>query len=99
VKSTWLAIALAKAGRRDEAAQVIQPAVALDRELSAKNHGAVWVAVELAGALYAQALADQKQRAALLLEAARLLDAAAPSLRATHDVRQLREMVRTAAAG
>jgi hypothetical protein len=35
----------------------------------------------------------------MLREAAQLLDTTVPSIRATHDVRQMREMVRAAATG
>jgi hypothetical protein len=83
-------------GKLDEAAHTIGPAVQFERELAAKNHGDQWVPVELAGALYAQALADKKQSAALLREAARLLDGTAPTVRNTHDVRLWREWIRQA---
>jgi hypothetical protein len=96
VKSTWLAMALARTGKLLEAAQVIAPAVQFERELAAKNHGDQWVPVELGGALYAEALADKKQSAALLREAARLLDGTAPTVRDTHDVRLWREWIRQA---
>jgi len=75
---------------------VIGPVVQFDRELAAKNHGDQWISVELAGALYAAALADNKQSAALLREAARLLDGTAPTVRDTHDVRLWRERIRDA---
>jgi hypothetical protein len=96
IKSTWLALALARGGKLAEAAQVIGPVVQFDLELVAKNHGDQWIAVELASALYAEALADNKQRAALLREAARLLDGAAPTVRDTHDVRLWRARIRQA---
>jgi hypothetical protein len=97
IKSTWLAIALAKGGRAEEAVQVVRPVVAFEREMAAKNLGDAWVSVELAGALYAEALADKTQSAAMLQEAAKLLDATVPSVRTTHDVRQIRTLVREAA--
>jgi hypothetical protein len=96
VKSTWLAMALARQNRMQEAAQVIGPVVKFQRELSAKNHGDQWLPVELAGGLFAQALTDGAKRAALLHEAAALLDAAPASMRAVHDVRQWRERIRDA---
>jgi len=96
IKSTWLALALARGGKLAEAAQVIGPVVQFDRELVAKNHGDQWISVELAGALYAEALAENKQSAALLREAGRLLDGTAPTVRDTHDVRLWRERIRDA---
>jgi tetratricopeptide (TPR) repeat protein len=95
-KSTWLAMALARQGHLQEAAQVIGPVVKFEREIAAKNHGDQWVAVELASALYAQALADRNRRAKLLQEAAELLDGVPPTLRSLHDVRLWRERVREA---
>jgi hypothetical protein len=94
--STWLAMALARQGRFDEGAQEIGPIVKFQRELAARNHGDQWQPVELAAALYAQALADGKQRAKLLQQAAVLLDGASPTLRPLHDVRLWRERVRDA---
>jgi tetratricopeptide (TPR) repeat protein len=93
IKSTWLAMALARGGKIDEAAEVIGPMVHFERDLAAKNHGDQWVPVELAGALYAEALADKAQSAALLREAARLLEGTAPAVRETHDVRLWREWI------
>ena len=96
IKSTWLAMALAREGKLDAAAQMIGPAVQFERELAAKNHGDQWVPVELAGALYVLALADRKESAVLLREAARLLDGTALPVRNTHDVRLWREWIRQA---
>jgi hypothetical protein len=94
--STWLAMALARQGRFTEAAQEIAPVVQFQREIAVRNHGDRWQPVEFAGALYAQALADQRQRAALLRQAAALLDGAAPTLRSLHDVRLWRQRVQQA---
>jgi hypothetical protein len=96
IKSTWLAMALARAGKLGEAMQVVGPVVQFERELAAKNHGDQWVPVELADALYAEALADKKQSAALLREAARLVDGTASTVRDTHEVRLWREWIRQA---
>ena len=94
--STWIAMAQARQGRPTEAAQTIAPIVKLQRELAAKNHGDQWLPLELAGALYAEALSDSKRGAALLREAAALVDGLAPALRPLHDVRQWRERIRQA---
>jgi hypothetical protein len=94
IKATWLALALARQGHLDEAAQVIGPVVEFERGLAAKNRGDAWVPMELAGALYAQALTDKKHSAALLNEAAKLLDGASAAVRNTHEVHRWREWVR-----
>jgi len=94
--STWLALALVRQGRVAEAAQEIGPVVKFQRELAARNHGDQWQPVELASALYVQALADKDQRAKLLQQAAALLDDASPPLRSLHDVRYWRDGVREA---
>jgi hypothetical protein len=98
-KSTWLAMALAREGRLPEAAQVIGPVVKFQRELAAKNHGDRWQPLELAAALYAEALGDSKNREPLLREAAGLIDALPATLRPLHDVRQWRERVQQALQG
>ncbi len=98
-KSTWLAMAIARQGRFDEAAQVIGPVVKFHRELAAKNHGDQWQPLELAAALYAESLTDEKNRAALLREAAALVDRLPSTLRPLHDVRQWRERIQAAERG
>jgi len=95
-KATWLAMALAREGHIDEAAQVIAPVVKFQRELAARNHGDRWQPVELARALFAQALTDKTRSTALLREAAALLDATPPAIRNLHDIKQWRERVRSA---
>jgi hypothetical protein len=95
-KSTWLAMALARQGHLEEASQVIAPVVKFHRDLAARNHGDVWQPVELAGALFAQALSDKTRSAALLHEAAALLDATPLALQGLHDVKQWRQRVREA---
>ncbi len=92
--STWLAMALARQGKTAEAAKLIAPVVQLERSLAARNHGEAWVPVELAGALYAQALTDRAKSPQLLREAAALLDALPADLSNMHDVRLAREYIR-----
>ncbi|HMI37795.1 MAG TPA: hypothetical protein VK505_09255 [Steroidobacteraceae bacterium] len=94
--STWLAMALARQGKTKEAAQLIGPVVKFQRGLAARNRSDQWLPVELASALYAQALTDPKQRTALLQEAATLLGAAPAPLRNLHDVRQWRNLIAAA---
>jgi hypothetical protein len=98
-KSTWLAMAMARQGRMTEAAQVIAPVVAFHRELAAKNRGDQWQPVELAAALYAQALTDTTHRAGLLREAAAKIDALPATMRNLHDIRQWRERILAAERG
>ncbi len=90
--STWLTMALARQ-HKPEAAQTIGPVVALQRELASRNHGDRWQPFELACALYAQALTDPAHHAALLAEAARLIDGLKPSIRALRDVQMWRGFI------
>jgi len=82
-----------------EAARTIGPVLRFYRELAAKNHGDQWLPLELAAALYAEALAEPARSAALLREAGGLIDGLSPELRTVHDVRQWRERIRQAQAG
>ena len=91
--TTWLAMAIARQGRTDEAAKLIAPVVKLERGLVARNHGDAWVPVELAGALYAQSLTDRAQAPALRHESAALLDRVPAEMRNIHDVRIWREFI------
>ena len=97
--TTWLALAQLRQGRTPEAAATIAPVVKLYRELAPRNHGDVWLPLELASALYAQALTDPKQRAALLKESAALVDGLAPVLRPLREVQQWRERIHDAQRG
>ena len=94
--STILALALAGERRNDEARQAIEPIVKFHRELAARNHGDQQQHVELARTLYAQALIEPAKRAALLREAASLLDSVPAQMRALHSVQLWRERVRAA---
>jgi hypothetical protein len=96
--STWIAMTLARQGRLAEAAQTIAPVVKFQRELAARNRGDQWQPAELAAALYAQALSEPQRSAALLHEAAALLDALPAEIGSVYDNRQWRARVREAAA-
>jgi hypothetical protein len=96
---TWLAMMQARQGHRDEAAKTIAPAVKSERELAARNHGDQWVPFELGCALYAQALAEPGQRAALLREAAALMNGLAPEIGALHDAQRWRKWIQQAQQG
>ena len=91
--ATWRAMAQARQGKYAEATKLIVPVVKYDRELAARNHGDQWVSIELASALYVQALTDKSRSAELLREAAALIDGAVPAVRNLHDVRRWRERI------
>jgi hypothetical protein len=94
--STWLAMAQARQGHTGEAAQTIAPVVKMQRDLAATNHGDEWLPLELAAALFSQALTDPKTRVASLHEAQRLLDGLPGELRGVSDVRQWHARIREA---
>jgi hypothetical protein len=97
--STWLAMSLAREGKISEAAQTIGPVVKFQRELAARNHGDEWQPLELAAALYVQSLTDKNKSAALLREAAGLVDGLPPTLRTLHDVRIWHDLIQQAQKG
>ena len=97
--STWLAMSLVRQGRITEAAQTIDPVVKFQRELAARNHGDQWQPFELACALYVQSLTDKNESAALLREAAGLVDGLPSTMRALHDVRLWRDLIQQAQKG
>jgi tetratricopeptide (TPR) repeat protein len=89
----WEAMAKARQDNKSDAARTIAPVVKFERELAAKNHGDQWVALDLASALYVQALAEPARRAALLAEALSLINGLAPELRPLHDTLQWRARI------
>ena len=91
--STWLAMSLARQGKLSEATKVIDPVVKFEQGLLNRDHGDVWVAYELAGALYAQSLAEPAERAHLVSGAAALLRGLPPQVQKVRDVRWLRQWV------
>jgi hypothetical protein len=91
--STILAMSMARLGWNADAAQIIAPVVKLHRSLARINQGDHPQTVELAAALYAQALADKTQRATLLHEAAVLVDSIPPQMRALKSSRLWRERI------
>jgi hypothetical protein len=91
--TTRLAMAVAAQGRREEAATLIAPVVQFLRSQAAHNHGDRWLPLELAGALYAQALSEPPRRAALLQEAETLVGHLAPPLQRLRDVREWRKRI------
>ncbi len=92
----WLSMALAREGKREEAAQTIAPVVTMYRGLEKRNHGDQWLPLEFAEALYAQSLTDPSHRAALLHEASGLVDHLTPSIAKLHDTREWRARIEAA---
>jgi tetratricopeptide (TPR) repeat protein len=90
---TWLAMAIARQGRNAESQNVIAPVVAMHRELAVRNHDDAWQRVELAAALFAEALADKPRRAQLLKEASALMARVPAEMSALHSVRLWRERI------
>ena len=91
--STWLALALARSGNTGEAAKAIEPVVRLERSLALRNHGDQWQHVELAAALYDQALTDSHGRRRLLQEAGAIIRGLPPTIGNTVDVRIWRDWI------
>ena len=91
--SIGLALALARQGRAAQALEVINPVVKLRRELAARNHGDQWQQVELASALYVEALCDPVRRAALLKAAATLVNSVPAAMRSLHSVRRWHDRI------
>lgn len=94
--STMLALALLGRQRRDEARAVLEPVVKRRREVQARNRGDYDIQSLLANALYVQAMLEPAHRAALLQEAAGLLDAAPPAFRQLAYVKVWRNRIRAA---
>jgi hypothetical protein len=95
--STLLALALSGQGRVADAKAVIDPAVKFSRELAARNHGDELQKLELAAALYVQALTDPARRASLLAESRGLIASVPDQMKALESVRFWAERVARAA--
>jgi hypothetical protein len=89
----WLSMALAREGKRAEAARTIDPVVAMYRGLERRNHGDRFLPLEAAEALYAESLTDDRHRAALLREAAARVGHLIPAIAQLHDTRQWRAWI------
>jgi len=97
--NTMLALALAGEHRSDEARGIIDPIIKFHRDLAARNHGDQQQHVELARTLYAQSVIEPANRAALLREAASLLDSVPAQMQALRSVQLWRARVREAMHG
>jgi hypothetical protein len=89
-------MAEARAGHAAEAVRTLAPVLKLDRDIFQRNRGDAWVPVELAGALYVQALTEPEHRATLLAEAAHLLTGLAPQVQSSREVHTWHERIRAA---
>ncbi len=91
--TAYLAAALAREGKLEEARTLVTPAVKYQRELVARNKSDVWLHFELARVLYAQACAEPARRAALLKEAGAQIALSPPPIAATPLVAWLRRLI------
>ncbi len=98
-RSTLLALTLVREGKLSEAQAVIAPVVKLQRALRARNHDDYRQHVELAAALYAQALAGAGDRHALLSEASSVIAGLPPEMRSLATVERWRMRIREAGGG
>jgi hypothetical protein len=80
-------MALAGEGKSAEAARLIDPVVAMDLAMERKNRSDAWLPLEVAGALYAQSLAEPQRHTALLQEAAARISHLKAAIAALHDTR------------
>jgi hypothetical protein len=78
----WLAVALARSGRVDEAREQVGPALRWLREEERRNVDDQSLRLVLAQALYAAALTDPREAKALLAEARAITKALSPDLHA-----------------
>jgi len=92
--STMLALALAGQDRIAEAREVIDPVVMLQRELATRNRGDQKQKVEMANALYVQALTDPKRRVTLLAESRALFAGLPGPVKSLNSTRVWQERVR-----
>jgi hypothetical protein len=91
--STLAAIVLARLGQQAEARQLIAPALEFHRGLEAPRHDNQTVRLEFVEALYASALANPAESAALLDEAQTLLNTLSPEMRAMRSAAYLQARV------
>ena len=96
---TWLALAQIRQGHADEARATLAPVLALQRKLSAMSSQSATQRLELASALYVQALTGSgSQRKASLSEAMALIDRLPAPMRALRSVQMWQDWIRQARA-
>lgn len=91
--SIMLSMALSRLGRSNEANEALEPALALHRTLAKSNTDDHYQHLQLARALYAQALANPAAHAASLREAAALLAALPAGMRKLRSVETWRKRI------
>ena len=95
--STLLALSLVAQDRIADARPIIEPVVKLHRDLATRNRGDQIQKIEMAGALYVQALTDTQLRAALLRQARALLDGLPAPVKNLSSTRLWSDRIRAAA--
>jgi tetratricopeptide (TPR) repeat protein len=88
-----LALTLAREGKTAESQHLLDPVLKYHRGLAAHNHGDEWQHVQLASALYAKAVAEPRDRAALLKEASALVAHVPAAMGELHSVRLWRDRI------
>jgi conflict system STAND superfamily ATPase/tetratricopeptide repeat protein len=94
-----IALAQAAQNRAADAATTLDPVVKRRREMQSRNHGDMDTPALLASALYAQSAVDAGHRAALLREAAALIDSTTAEFRALYTTRLWRDRISKAQRG
>jgi hypothetical protein len=89
------ALAVARQGRTTEAAALIQPVVAFERDLAARNKGDVTQRMELAQVLYVQSLTEPSRQPALHREALGLINQFPEAFRKLHSVTRWRQLIQS----
>jgi len=89
----WLALAQARQGALDAARKTLEPVLKLHEAQVLKSPLAAIERVDLASALYVQALAEPARRTALLARSLALLDALPPEVRLLRTARLWRDWV------
>jgi hypothetical protein len=92
-ESLMLALSLAAQNKVADAAAVVGPVVKRRRDMQSRNHGDMDTQTQLAFALYVQATIEPAGRAALLREAAALIDTAPAEYRSQFTPRLWRERI------
>ncbi len=98
-ESTNIALALVAQGRVTEAAKILEPVVKRRRAMQSRNQGDMDTPTALALALYAESAVDSNRRAALLREAAALIDGTAAEYRNLRTTRLWRGRIAQAQRG
>jgi hypothetical protein len=99
VESVQIALALIAQNRGADATKILEPTVKRRRDAQSRNHGDMDIQAYLAISLYAQAAIDADRRAALLREAAALIDGTTAEYRNLSSTRLWRGRIAQAMRG